>query len=57
MVNGLICIKYMLNIEKGLMFMSTIKRCYEKTKYMMMNLEGQLTESEEGIPDELHEHS
>ena len=57
LIHGLICIKYLVSISKGLMLMSTVKKCQESKRYCLISLDGEQQESEEGIENNLIHHS
>jgi len=44
---GLACIKIMVDIEKGLTFMSTVRRSHSKASSLLANFKGEITEKEE----------
>jgi hypothetical protein len=54
---GFACIKTVIDIEKGLLFMSTIRKLNGKTSTALMNFNGEITEKEEGFNKDLVEHS
>jgi len=53
---GHISIKYMLDVEVGLTFISIMKHSNDKTSSALLTLEGRVTEKEDGFFDEILEH-
>lgn len=54
---GLTCIRIMIDLERGLTFMSTVRRLNEKASTLLVNFEGQVTEKEEDFEDDVFAHS
>ena len=44
---GLACIKIMVDIERGLTFMSTVRRLHSKASSLLANFNGEITEKED----------
>ena len=53
---GYINIKYMLDVEAGLTFISIIKRSNDKASSALLTLEGRVTEKEDGFNEDILEH-
>lgn len=50
---GYVCIKFQIDIEKGLTFISIIKRVHDKTTNVLMNFKNEITEKEEGFFEQI----
>jgi hypothetical protein len=49
LITGFVCIKFQIDIEEGLTFISIIKLTHDKGSHVLMNFEGMITECEEGF--------
>lgn len=57
LLKGFVCIKFQVDLEEGLTFVSIIKLAHDKSSSALVNFEGEVTEIEEGFREEILSHS
>lgn len=54
---GYVCIKFAVDLNEGLTFVSVVKLAHDRSSHVLMNFAGKVTESEEGFNKEIISHS
>lgn len=57
LLKGFVCIKFQVDLEEGLTFVSIIKLAHDRSSSALVNFKGEVTEIEEGFNAALLSHS